>query len=68
MGLEMKVKRAVLEEQASKYRNCSKKGKRRVLGEFMNLAGYNRCYACGKLSIILCMFIELEVKELSDLY
>ncbi|HAV42204.1 MAG TPA: transposase, partial [Acidobacteria bacterium] len=54
MGLEMKVKRAVLKEIACKYQRSSKKGKGQVLEEFLGLTGYNRCYGswllrnCGR--------------------
>jgi len=35
MGLEMKVKRAILKELACKYQRSSKKGKGQVLEEFL---------------------------------
>ena len=50
MGLEMKVKGAILKELAGKYQRSSKKGKSQVLEEFLELTGYNRCYGGnGKL-------------------
>ena len=45
MGLEMKIKRAVLKELAGKYQRSSKKGKGQVLEEFLELSGYNRSYS-----------------------
>jgi hypothetical protein len=54
MGLEMKVKRAVLKELAHKYQSSSKKAKGQVLEEFIGLTGYNRNYGswllrnCGR--------------------
>lgn len=45
MGLEMKVKRAVLKELAKRYQRGFKKEKGIVLEEFVALTGYNRCYA-----------------------
>jgi hypothetical protein len=54
MGLEMKVKRAILRELARKYQGSSKKVKGQVLEEFIELTGYNRSYGswllrnCGR--------------------
>jgi len=54
MGLEMKVKRAILKELACKYQRSSKKGKGQVLEEFLELTSYNRNYGswllrnCGR--------------------
>jgi hypothetical protein len=39
MGLEMKVKRAVLRELSGKYQRSSKKVKGQVLEEFIELTG-----------------------------
>jgi len=58
MRLEMKVRRAVLKELAKRYQRGSKREKRQVLGEFVGLTGYNRCYAswllrnCGRKVIL----------------
>jgi len=60
MGLEMKVKRAILKlkELAKKYQRGSKKEKSLILEEFAGLTGYNRCYSswllrnCGRKVIL----------------
>ena len=58
MRLEMKVRRAVLKELAKRYQGGSKREKSQVLGEFIGLTGYNRCYAswllrnCGRKVIL----------------
>jgi len=58
MGLEMKVRRAVLKELAGRYQRCTKREKGLVLDEFVGLTGYNRCYAswllrnCGRKVIL----------------
>lgn len=44
MGLEMRVKRAILRELAQRYQRGSKREKTGVLEEFIWLTGYNRCY------------------------
>lgn len=44
MGLEMRVKRAILRELAQRYQRGRKKEKTRVLEEFIGLTGYNRSY------------------------
>jgi hypothetical protein len=44
MGLEMKVKKAVLKELAWKYQGSCKKVKGRIVEESIGLSGYNRCY------------------------
>jgi len=44
MGLEMKLKRAVLNELASKHQSSPKKSESQVLEEFLELSGYNLCY------------------------
>ncbi len=58
MGLEMKVRRAVLKELAGRYQRGTKREKGLVLEEFVGLTGYNRCYAswllrnCGRKVIL----------------
>jgi hypothetical protein len=58
MGLEMKVRRAVLKELAGRYQRDTKREKGLVLEEFVGLTGYNRCYAswllhnCGRKVIL----------------
>jgi hypothetical protein len=58
MGLEMKVKRALLKELAKRYQRGSKREKSLILEEFVGLTGYNRCYAswllrnCGRKIIL----------------
>lgn len=58
MGLEMKVKRAVLKELAKRYQRATKREKGRILEELINLTGYSRCYAswllrhCGRRVIL----------------
>jgi len=44
MCLEMKLKRAVLNESASKHQSSLKKSESQVLEEFLELSGYNLCY------------------------
>jgi len=45
MGLEMKVKRAVLQKLASRYKNSSKKGKGEVIRELIAITDYNLSWA-----------------------
>ena len=45
MGLEMKVRRAILKEMAHMYQASRKKMKSRILDEFVAVTGYNRGYA-----------------------
>ena len=58
MGLEMKVKRAILKELAKRYQRGSKKERSLILDEFVGLTGYNRCYSswllrnCGRKVIL----------------
>jgi len=58
MGLEMKVKRAVLKELAKRYQRGSKRENSLILKEFVGLTGYHRCYAswllrhCGRIVIL----------------
>jgi len=42
MGLEMKVRRAVLKELAGRYQRGTKREKGLVLEEFVGLTGYKR--------------------------
>jgi len=44
MGLDMRVKRALLRELAGGYQGGTKREKSRVLEEFIGLTRYNRCY------------------------
>jgi len=39
MGLEIKVKRAILRELASRYRSSSKTGKGEVVGKLVGITG-----------------------------
>lgn len=54
MGLSMRAKKEVSKEFSRRYRKGSKKARGVVLNEFVELTGYNRCYAsyilrnCGK--------------------
>jgi len=50
MGLEMKVKPALLKELVKKYQRGSKREKSLILEEFVGLTGYNRYYAGWLLS------------------
>ncbi|MCR4410784.1 MAG: transposase, partial [Candidatus Saccharicenans sp.] len=58
MGLEMRVKRAILRELARRYQRRQKKEKTRGLEEFIGLTGYNRSYGswllrtCGRKLIL----------------
>ena len=58
MGLEMRVKRAILRELARRYQRGRKKEKTRVLEEFIGLTGYNRSYGswllgnCGRKVVL----------------
>lgn len=58
MGLEMRVKRAILRELAQRYQRGRKKEKTRVLEEFIGLTGYNRSYGswllrnCGRKVVL----------------
>ena len=45
MGLSMKAKREVSKEYARRYKKVRKRSKTEVLDEFVELTGYNRCYA-----------------------
>lgn len=45
MGLIMKEKKAVSREVAKRYQRARKKGKSKILDEFVQLTGYVRCYA-----------------------
>ncbi len=58
MGLEIKVRRAILKELAKRYQRGSKRENSLILKEFVGLTGYNRCYAswllrhCGQKVIL----------------
>jgi hypothetical protein len=41
----MKEKKPIAREYAIRYQKSSRKGKNRLLNEFIELTGYNRCYA-----------------------
>jgi hypothetical protein len=46
MSLSLKDRKAVVREEAARYKQLSKKEKGRcTLNEFVNLTGYSRCYA-----------------------
>ena len=45
MGLTMKAKKEVSKEYARRYKKVRKRSKTEVLDEFVELTGYNRCYA-----------------------
>lgn len=45
MGLEIKVKRAILRELALRYKGSAKKGKAKLISELVALTGYNRNYS-----------------------
>lgn len=49
MGLTMKERKAVTNELASRYQKATKGERGRLLDEFMQLTGYNRCYASHML-------------------
>ena len=69
MRLDMKVRRAVLKELAGRYQRGSKREKSLVLGEFVGLTDYNRCYAswllrnCGR-KVIEVLPILWTIKRL----
>jgi len=58
MGLEMKVKQAVLKELDKRYQRGSWREKSQIWKEFVSLTGYNRCYPswllrhCGRKVIL----------------
>lgn len=45
MGLSMRSKKEVSKEYAMRYQKASKGGKTEILNSFIELTGYNRCYA-----------------------
>ena len=45
MGLTMSEKRAISREVAKRYQKARKKEKGKILDEFIQIAGYTRCYA-----------------------
>ncbi len=45
MGLSMKARKAVIKEISKRYRRSGKKGKGKILDEFVELTGYTRKYA-----------------------
>jgi len=45
MGLNMKEKKAVIRETAARYQKAEKKGKTKILDEYIELTKYNRKYA-----------------------
>jgi len=49
--LTMRQKKAVTRELRDRYQRASKKEKTMMLNEFIQLTGYNRCYACQILNV-----------------
>jgi len=49
--LTMRQKKAVTRELRGRYRKSSKKEKSIILNGFIQLTGYNRCYACQVLKV-----------------
>jgi len=49
--LTMRQKKAVTKELRDRYRKSSKKEKTMILNGFIQLTGYNRCYACQALKV-----------------
>jgi hypothetical protein len=49
MAMDMKTRKAVTREVREQYRRARKKGKGRMLEEFVSVTGYNRCYAARLL-------------------
>jgi hypothetical protein len=49
MGLDMRTRKTLVKEVASRYRRARKKDRGRLLDEFVALTGYNRCYAARVL-------------------
>ncbi|PKP55346.1 transposase, partial [Candidatus Atribacteria bacterium HGW-Atribacteria-1] len=49
--LTMRQKKAVTRELRDRYQRSSKKEKSIILNGFIQLTGYNRCYACQILNV-----------------
>jgi len=49
--LTMRQKKAVTKELRDRYQRTSKKEKSIILNRFIQLIGYNRCYACQVLNV-----------------
>jgi hypothetical protein len=49
--LTMRQKKAVTRELKDRYQRSSKKEKTIILNGFIQLTGYNRCYACQVLNV-----------------
>lgn len=49
--LTMRQKKAVTKELKDRYQRASKKEKTMILNGFIQLIGYNRCYACQVLKV-----------------
>jgi len=49
--LTMRQKKAVTRELGKRYQKARKKEKTVILDEFIQLTGYNRCYACQVLNV-----------------
>ncbi len=54
MALDMRTKKSITKELAKRYQKARKRDKMKILNEFINPTGYNRCYAsyllrnCGR--------------------
>ncbi len=57
MGLIMRERHAVVRELSTRFRHSSKKDRSQILSDFVQLSGYNRCYAayilrtCGQKQV-----------------
>ncbi len=62
MSLSLKERKAVVREEATRYKQLPKKGKMEMLDEFAKLTGYSRCYA----SYALRMYGKKVVVDSND--
>lgn len=57
MGLQMQERHAVVRELSTRFQRSSKKERSQILSDFVQLSGYNRCYAafilrtCGRKQV-----------------